>query len=186
MHIWHLDTKEKLREFDAGGQYGYGLAVSPDGHRFATQSDKGTLVCDYDMGELFRLPANSSGLAFSPDGKRLLIGNTLWNLEAKKSERKLADAEETIRSVGFFQDGRHLWIASSNAKTIRMYDSDSGKEVAKVACDTFITTTVEVTDDGRYMVSGGGYQANPFKRDGDYSIRLWQLPAHVFPKVDDE
>jgi tricorn protease-like protein len=121
-----------------------------------------------------------------------------------KMKKRFTGHTGGIRSGAFLADGRHI-ISGSTDKTLRMWDVQTGEEVARLETENHFTNHVAVSRDGRTVASGGGhFQISPgykmrahdekmrthdiqeaiyeYARDGDYDIRLWRLPESVWPE----
>lgn len=83
-------------------------------------------------------------------------------------------------SMAFHPNGRHI-ICGCDDRVIRIVDSDYGFKVFEFKAEKQVTSHVAVSPDGRFVVSGGDRYHRPdfsgYEDDGDYSVRLWRLPA---------
>jgi WD40 repeat protein len=110
---------------------------------------------------------NVTGVAFTPDGRRLLTSGAdrtvrLWAVETGQMRRRLGAHESWARGVALSPDGRRA-LSWGDDNTLRLWDTTSGRagRVFKghadwVRCAAFLP-------DRRRMVSGSD----------DGSIRLW-------------
>jgi WD40 repeat protein/transcriptional regulator with XRE-family HTH domain len=171
---------------------GWSVAYSPDDTRLATGSQEGpTTVWDAGTGqELLTLPGtyrtdfeifvlSSSGLgapsnekvagvAFSPDGTRLVTNNynpvvTVWSLPhtlsssgapaAGKALLTLSGHTDVVEAVAYSPDGR--WIATgSRDGTARVWDAATGAGLLTLAGHTTSVVSVAFSPDGTHLATG--------------------------------
>ncbi|MFB3787388.1 MAG: WD40 repeat domain-containing protein [bacterium] len=82
------------------------VAFSPNGSNFLTSSGTTTLG-DVETGKELRTFSPASGpVAFSPDGKEVLIGITLWDAVAGTIMGTGMGHTDVITSVPFSRDGK--------------------------------------------------------------------------------
>ncbi|MFT7670457.1 MAG: serine/threonine protein kinase [Planctomycetota bacterium] len=122
-------TGEPIREL--GNDY-LGVAVHPNGARFACGSQRGTIdIYDYKSGACMAvIPAHSSrvySLAYSPDGKRLASGGNdniirIWDTETNALLLELRGHRQYVKALTFSSDGSMLASASGD-KDVRIWDS---------------------------------------------------------------
>jgi WD40 repeat protein len=70
-----------------------------------------------------------------------------------------------VRSVAFLPDGRRA-LSSSYDKTVRLWDVETGTELARFAEHTAAVLGLACSPDGHCALSGGA----------DGKLLLWQLP----------
>ena len=68
----------------------------------------------------------------------------------------------SVRAVSFSPDGR-LVVSGSGDKTVRVWESTTGKEVARMTHEARVSA-VSFSPDGRLVVSGSG----------DKTVRVWE------------
>jgi WD40 repeat protein len=77
----------------------------------------------------------TTSVAFSPNGRLLASGAscgtriTLWDLRSGKEVKTISAHLDGVSSVAFSPDGKTLASGSDNG-TIKLWDVDSGKELA--------------------------------------------------------
>nr|VFJ61812.1 MAG: WD40 repeat [Candidatus Kentron sp. FW] len=198
IRIWDTGSGELLRTLRGqmgGGQEGklYAGALSPDGRFLAVG---GWLPGNYESRHSIRLidlkawsdapvrllKGHSNviqGLAFSPDGKRLLSGSAddtarLWDMETGKILRVLRGHSDAIYAVAFSppeEKGGERLVTGSDDQTLRLWDGD-GNLLRVLEGHTDDVMAAAFTPDGRYLLSGSW----------DKTIRLWDARDGRFVK----
>ena len=93
---------------------------------------------------------------FSPNGKLVAIGNqygqvTLWDPTANKDLFSSAGSGRIVH-IAFMPDGKSLYTGSWD-QTIRIYDTASGKEKAKLTGPKYQLFGLALSSDGKQLVS---------------------------------
>ena len=96
-------------------------------------------------------------VAFSPDGKYLVVGcndNSIkvWNLENGKPTAVLKH-NGAVNSVSFNFDGNYL-ASASNDSTIKLWNVETWKEVRSLPKDKAAVKTISFSPDGKILASG--------------------------------
>jgi WD40 repeat protein len=90
--------------------------------------------------------------------------------------RRYLGHKGTVYDVAFARDGKQFCSCGWDA-TVRLWDTETGKEIKSHHDHTEIVMCVAFSPDGQYVLSGGGmvYNAATDKfRDGkDHDLRLW-------------
>jgi WD40 repeat protein len=114
------------------------VAYSSDGRRIATGSNTDNLVkvWDAETGKhLLTLKGHTEsvrGVAFSPDGKRIISGGRdrvrVWDVETAKEVLELEANTKGVWRVAVSPDGK--WIAGSGVDhSVKIWDTQTGKQV---------------------------------------------------------
>jgi eukaryotic-like serine/threonine-protein kinase len=154
--VWDAETGKEIHSLKAQDTV-YGVAFSPDGKRILSgggvDSPKEKTpplgivkLWDAENGkEILSFEAHHdyvSGVAFSPDGKRILTGSEdhtlkLWNAENGKEILTLKGHSAGVDTVAFSPDGKRIAASSPSGKLqlrvigadIKVWDAEKGKEL---------------------------------------------------------
>jgi WD40 repeat protein len=177
-----LATGKELRRFDLGGQCAFALG----GKQLLSARSEHLRLADAARGAGVRRLGEHRDwvrdVAVSPDGRLALSasGNSngfqpadppwsdcsvrLWDLTTGRELWRRQESHYTRWGVAFTPDGR-LAVAGSYDRTVRVYDVETGRELACLDTPTPIHG-VAVAPDGRSVLTGG--------QDG--VLRLYRLP----------
>lgn len=139
LHRWDVQTGSELPT-SLNGKTGTAIAFSPDSNQLAVEgADSGTVrILDTRRGvetSLLRTRGDPvQGLAFSPDGKSILIGtSTLQVLDLASGQivGLVQSSSGFVRAIQFAADGRRLAVGSDEGRsgTIRVQDLSSNQEL---------------------------------------------------------
>jgi WD40 repeat protein len=99
-----------------------------------------------------------SDLAFSPDGKKVVIGYwtkhvaRIWNVETGDQQALLQGHSGVVVNVAFSPDGTHV-LTGSQDKTARLWDGESGKQLFALRNHQFGNVQVAFSRDGKKMAT---------------------------------
>lgn len=136
------------------------VAVSPDGKRYASGGDDGSVVV-WANNTASATRASEDGpidaIAFSPSGKLLAIGNqygqvTLWDPAANKELFSAKDGSGRVVRIAFLPDGKSFYTASWD-QTIRLWDVATGKPSAKLVGPKSQLYGLALSTDGKQLWS---------------------------------
>ncbi len=161
----------------------YDIAFSPDSKRLASASAdgtvrvwsvyQGTLVAAYDAFGTRR--SNIRSLVYSADGREIATGSEdgtimLWNVAEEKVRKILPTQPLPVLCVRYSPDGSLLATSTGMNQRpqemgeLRLWNSDTGEEVAKLEGHTSEIKRIAFDTSGRRMAS-----------IGDRSIIVWNV-----------
>jgi WD40 repeat protein len=113
---------------------------------------------------------SSASLAFSPDGKRLVLGSDfgtvdVWEVASEKEIAGFKHGQRAVRSVAFSQDGQRV-VSGGGDGIIRVWDVASREEVASIKHGGIIRSAA-FSPDGKRLASV----------DYDGTIRVWDVAS---------
>jgi WD40 repeat protein/serine/threonine protein kinase len=195
--VWDVKTGRQRVTF-AESKPGRCVALSPGGCLLAwtegtvTELDKGEVqVWDWRAGQR-RLTLSGhtgpiTGLAFSPDGRRLVTGGMdqtikIWDATTGQEALTLREHQGTVFSVAFSQDGHRLVSAGAD-QTVRVWDArpqesgETGQEFRTLRGHRRNVKSVAFHPQGRLLASGSA----------DGTVKLWDTETwteHLTLHVD--
>jgi WD40 repeat protein len=183
---WDLATGRKIHKFESQGLLLNTAAFSPDGRRVAAGgAGDSAWIWDAGTGQLIRKISMRKksdtetivGIAFSPDSRFLVTGTdegveTVLDAESGRQIKVLKNADKqwtqvrlggfTPNPVAFSADGRYV-IAGCTEGVVRMWQADTGKQVATFAHDE-IVSSLAVSVDSKFLITAG-----------EQEVLLWDL-----------
>ena len=141
---------------------------------------------------------NCTSVAMSADEGTLLVGTKwfkdaveqdkgvhVWNTAEWREVQRCDGPAAAVTSVDFLPGERHI-IAGGEDGRIFIWDRETGREVARKEGLGHLASAVVPLTDGRHAVSFGSWYADKTNDpiEGDFAIRLWQLPESVWPETE--
>jgi WD40 repeat protein len=176
---WHTETGKEFRSFAGWAHRCVAFcAVQGEHHRYALSgSPYDGMIRLYDLNtgrEVRRLKGHASfvwSVAFSPDGRRAVSGSgemkedkgkwqpvdctvRVWDLETGREVRRFEGPAESVRSVAYSPDGRHV-AAGSRDSIIRLWDTASGQLRYQWENGQTDFPSLAFSLDGRRLLGGG-------------------------------
>ncbi len=154
--------------------------ISPEGGRVLSGSaDRTAILWDRKTGKVIRKFGPTGGRIisgiFSPDGRRALTAGEdkiirLWDLQDGHLIREFKGHDEWVFSLAFSPDGRTAYSTSGGPdiwrdgkdSAVRVWDVETGRELRRLEGHKGRVLSVDVSPDGRQVLTGG-----------DTSVILW-------------
>ncbi|HND54433.1 MAG TPA: WD40 repeat domain-containing protein, partial [Pirellulaceae bacterium] len=149
------------------------LRLSPDGKTLAVTDDSQVRLLDPQTGEIQRTLSGPidfcKALAFTPDGRGLAVGAlqsgvTLFDVSNGSVIRQFKAGELETVEVAISPDGKRLAVGAGDSRgadwsqlrvgEIRVWDLESGKEIALCDGVDCLVTALTFTPDGKRIVAG--------------------------------
>jgi RNA polymerase sigma factor (sigma-70 family) len=161
------------------------MAFSPDGKDIAVSGEGDVLLYSADSGQIkakLECTKHVFALAISPDGKTLAAASggpdggelRLWDLATNKLLRELdkwearEGKEPGAWSIAFSSDSKKLATAQGSDRTAKVWDVETGKELATFGEHPGWVVAVAFSPDGKTVAAG-----SPGKQS--QVVKLWDL-----------
>jgi WD40 repeat protein len=171
--IWETQTGKKRITVNNHKTSILSIAMNPDGTQVVSGSDEeSAILWETDDGKVRHRFSGRTYLglglgykdtmrsvAFSPDGKLVLTGNSyhlgyLWDAETGKKSFELKGHSGTILSVGIRPDGKQLLTASEDG-TLKMWNAKTGELEHTLEGHEGPIFSAAYSPDNRTILSGG-------------------------------
>jgi WD40 repeat protein len=143
---------------------------TPSGTSVREEAEKHLHVWDAATGKETGTIGNARMIraALSPNGKRLAMGGidvAIWDVATDKEVQKVS-MEHNACAVALSPDTRKV-AAASLAGPLRLWDVESGRELARFVGHEGIVMRVAISPNGRLLASAGA----------DRTVRLWDMES---------
>ena len=179
--LFDLRTGKKINTFAVSAEGAlFGESLSPDGSTLAVATSDNLQMWDIKTGHLSNTWPVTDGhiIAFSPDGKSLLVGTCLGTvnvLDAATGKNKftLPGSASCVNSFGFSHNGSHVAIGSDSGP-LEIWDWNTHEEVLQLPFGNAPTNfRMQFSpDDTRLMVSAFDAEAAV-----QNTVRVYVLPT---------
>lgn len=118
--------------------------------------------------ELFQFAHNKTVnvLAFSPDGKLLLVGNgselTLWDIKKGVRARSYSGHTRDINTIAFSPDGKYI-LSGSDDCTVKLWENKSARQIHSINHGIDNLQFVSFMKDGKHFISGSSLTGTKIK-----------------------
>jgi len=184
LKLWNPFSRLEIRSFEGHIDEVTSVAFSPDGKhaasgsldetvqlwKLATGRSVGSFQASADSDDDFVPIVAMSTVAFSPDGKHVLVGSDdhqlrLWQVAGDSRPRTLKGHAHPVYSAVFSPDGKY--ILSGSDQTLRLWNATSGEEVHAWKAPSVLS--VAFSPNGKHVLTGGR----------DKTVKLWDLSPQV-------
>jgi len=161
---WDISTGQEIYTLKGGASNIFDIKFSPDGQTaLSSHFNSVVKLWDISSGKEIRTLRGHTGrvyaVNFSPDGQTALSGGEdgtlkLWDIASGYQIRELKNVPDT-RDIVFLPGSHNALSVSYTEPTIRLWNTDTGKEVVKLI--TFNDGEwVTITPEGYYQASANG------------------------------
>jgi len=169
--MWDVRTGRETGRLLVDGERVSSLAFGPSGDVLVSGGPEGTVrLWDPETGTEIRAWNNPDGpvlhVVFSPDGAWLASTGACIRLRHAASGKEAPAIPRRAGHAAFSPDGKRLAAAMSD-KTVRLWDTATGKALLTLRGHTGRVRAVAFSLDGRWLASGG---------EGGV-VRLWDTAA---------
>jgi WD40 repeat protein len=188
--VWDARTGAPLALLQGVEEPVNSMAFSPDGTRIVTAAARvnpagvelkmwdartGTVLLDLTQKKAPRglfLGERGGSVAFSPDGRRFVIGgrntdpSTTVKVRDAGTGRALLEMKgrSPVLSVAFSRDGKRI-VAGNSSKTATVWDAQTGTALVELKGHTGPVFSVAFSPDGKRALTGSG----------DRTVRVWDV-----------
>jgi WD40 repeat protein len=163
VRLFDYPTGKWLRDFTGHGKEISSVAFSPNGEYVVSSAKDATIrVWPASAGAagsriLWQGDKPANSVAFSPDGRSLLVGSSgngveLLDFASGSKAKAFTGHSAAVNSVAFLPDGVRF-LSGSDDCTIRLWDSVSGLEQARMKASNTVYA-LAASSDGELAVSG--------------------------------
>jgi WD40 repeat protein/serine/threonine protein kinase len=169
LHIWDVNTGEKLKKLAGHDNTIMALAFRPDGLQFAsTAADKKVTIWDAVTGaEIRTLPGIvAADVKYSPDGRHLATAVEkyvkLWDAATGQEVASFAAEQFSCYGLAFAPDGRRLATVGWD-QTVSVWNVEKRQRLIRLEGHEHILTRTAFSHDGRLLASGSW----------DGTVKIW-------------
>ncbi len=199
--LWDLETGTEICRVEVPAPGFRSLAISPNGHTvlYGTQDawnpnavgDLFLWDIETDERRTFDHTGDIANITFSADGSRALTASpwgrnvTLWNVatgaQIQRFEAAAPDQAEGFVRVAFGPDETTIIASTAITGDLVLWDAKSATVLRRFAGHKGVTWGMEVSPDGRYVVSGDFYgQIVLWDLETGQELKRFSVPALVW------
>ncbi len=130
--LWNVDTGSqvwviKVHTFDY-----LSVGFTPDSRKMITENEDGSATLrDVKWGRELQHFGKASRPSFSADGRRVLMGGSVWDVQSGKELRQFAKPFGSEPFETLSPDGRRVLVGGGDGATM-LWDVDTGQELARL------------------------------------------------------
>jgi WD40 repeat protein len=154
-------SRRRSTGIDIDDSWEFHIAFSPDGKLVAAEDDrKGLCLWSTATGRPYRRFPRleiGHGIAFTPDGKRLISGGRYfqhWDIASGRELRRSPRLDE-VQAVSFGPGGKT--VAMADGRTVRLWDASTGREIRQFRGHQATLYAMAIAPDGKTIVAVDGY-----------------------------
>jgi WD40 repeat protein len=130
--LWNVDTGNQIRVIKVHTFDYLSVGFTPDSREMITENvDGSATLLDVKWGRELQHFGKASRPSFSSDGRRVLMGGSVWDVETGKELQHFAQSLGTEPFETLSPDGHRVLIGTADGAT-KLWDVDSGKELARL------------------------------------------------------
>ena len=178
--VWDADTGKELFTFRGHDTMVNSVAFSPDSQRIVSGGDDTAKVWEAASGkELLYLTGQSQAVAFSPDGRGIVTGDSagvakVWEAQSGVQLLVFKGHNGWIWTMAYSPDGQRI-LTGSTDQTARLWDAASGKELLSLQRQNADGAFAVFSPDGQRIVTGGvGGAAKVWEAATVQEVAAWQ------------
>ena len=167
--IFNVETGEMLDRYKTENSGGRAVAFSPDGKLFVCAGPPNGKISgdielwDVDTGKISRFEKSDQvrDIAFSPDGKTIVVGKDdptveLWDVKTQAKLKTLTGHTERVTTVAFSPDGQI--VAGGDWKgNLKLWDVQTGNNLrsydGKKTCENLEMKSTAFSPDGKFLAA---------------------------------
>jgi WD40 repeat protein/serine/threonine protein kinase len=165
IEIWDVETRALVKLLTGHTRWVYCVVFTPDGKQLASGGWDNTIkVWDLANGTVMQTIQGPPGfveeIAFSPDGKQLAAAYEvncvrLWEVATGRELAAFHGHALFVHGLAFHPDGRRI-LSGSLDGTVKVWDTVTSRPIVFPGHSGNVAS-VEFSDDGRHVISRGGY-----------------------------
>jgi len=171
---WSLENNQLVSTLTGHAGEINSLAVSARGSLLLSVSDDRTAkIWDIQRLKQIKTLKNHTGIVFdgvfSQDDKTIATASVdksivFWSLKGKVLDT-IRDHSDVVNSIAYID--RSTLVSASDDKTIRIWNTETGQELRRIAEHTKAVLEIAVTPDGKFIIS----------KSNDGTVRVWSVQS---------